>query len=74
MTVTAIRKKLIDYLSEAEADKVKAIYTLLEHELADSYTLTEEQWAIVDAEREKHIAGISKSYSKEEAFAYITGK
>jgi len=35
MTSTAIRQRLITYLSDAEDNKIKAIYTLLEKEIED---------------------------------------
>ena len=34
MTTTAIRKKLTDYLKTADDKKVKAIYTMVEDEIA----------------------------------------
>ncbi|RYZ95257.1 MAG: hypothetical protein EOP47_26180 [Sphingobacteriaceae bacterium] len=74
MTITAIRKKLIDYLADADADKVKAIYTLLENEIEEQYELTEEQFEILDRERELHLNGLSKSYSRQEARLLVTGK
>ena len=33
MTVVALRQKLITYLADAEASKVKALYLLLEKEM-----------------------------------------
>ena len=33
MTTTAIRKKLIDYIQEADDKKVKTMYTLFENEI-----------------------------------------
>ena len=33
MTSTAIRQRLITFLSDAEDNKIKAIYTLLEQEI-----------------------------------------
>ena len=74
MTITTIRKKLIDYLADADADKVKAIYTLLEKEIGEQYVLTDEQFDILERERALHLTGLSKSYSREEARLLITGK
>lgn len=74
MTITTIRKRLIDYLTEADADKVKAVYTLLEAEIGSQFTLSDEQFEILERERELHINGISKSYTRQEAKALITGK
>lgn len=37
MTATAIRQQLYDYIRVAEDRKVKAIYTMLEEEIAELY-------------------------------------
>lgn len=37
MTTTSIRQKLYDYIRVAEDRKVKAIYTMLEAEIEESY-------------------------------------
>ncbi len=68
MTVLAIRQKLMTYLADADDSKVKALYTLLERDIeADNYTLTDEQFEILETEREMHLSGKSKSYTVEEA-------
>jgi hypothetical protein len=76
MTTLAIRKKLITYLADAEDSKVKALYTLLESEIDESnaFALTKEQIQILDIERDLHISGRSKSYSREEASQIIKGQ
>ncbi len=53
MTSTAIRQRLITYLSDAEDNKIRAIYTLLEREIEDeqSFNLSEEHLDILDRER-----------------------
>jgi len=76
MTTTTIRKKLMTYLADADDNKVKALYTLLEHEieLEVDFVLTEEQLVILETERELHLSGESKSYSRAEALEIIKGK
>jgi hypothetical protein len=76
MTMLSIRKKLITYLADAEDSKVRALYTLLESEIQgkDAFALTEEQIQILDMERELHISGQSKSYTREEASQIIKGQ
>jgi hypothetical protein len=76
MTTLTIRQKLMTYLADADDSKVKAIYTLLEREIRkdDIFTLSEEQLQILDEERELHITGQSKSYSREEANQIIKGQ
>jgi hypothetical protein len=75
MTSTAIRQRLITYLSDAEDDKIKAIYTLLEREIEDeqSFSLSEEHLEILDRERELHLKGETKSYSKQDSLDIIKG-
>lgn len=75
MTSTAIRKRLITYLSDAEDNKIKAIYTLLENEIENekSFVLTKDHLEILDKERELHLNGVTDSYSKQDAFDIIKG-
>jgi hypothetical protein len=76
MTTLAIRKKLMTYLADADDNKVKALYTLLEKELQQDElsVLTDEHLQILEREREMHINGQSKSYSREEAWQIIKGQ
>jgi hypothetical protein len=76
MTTITIRQKLMTYLADAEDSKIKALYTLLEKEIKDedSFVLTEEQYRILDHEREMHLSGKSKSYTREEAKQIIKGE
>ena len=50
MTIAAIRQQLMTYLAEANDQKVKALYTLLEGELESQkdFKLSDEQLAIVE--------------------------
>ena len=75
MTSTAIRQRLITYLSDAEDNKIKAIYTLLEKEIESEHTfnLTEEHLEILDREKALHLNGTTKSYSKQDSFDIIKG-
>jgi hypothetical protein len=75
MTSTAIRQRLITYLSDAEDNKIRAIYTLLEREIEEeqSFNLSEEHLDILDRERELHLNGETKSYSKQDSFEIIKG-
>ncbi len=76
MTIATIRKRLITYLQDAEDSTVKAVYTLLEKDIADgSFTLSEEQLQILDRERALYLSGETRSYNKEETITFIkTGK
>jgi hypothetical protein len=76
MTTTAIRKKLITYIADADDKKVKGLYMLVEDEISKKtkFSLSSAQIKILDAEKEKHINGKSKSYSWPEAKDIIRGK
>ena len=75
MTSTAIRQRLITYLSDAEDNKIRAIYTLLEREIENeqSFNLSEEHLDILDRERELYLKGETKSYSKQDSLDIIKG-
>ncbi len=76
MTTAAIRQKLINYLEDADASKVKAVYTLLEKEIEDSesFELSEEQLQIIAEDRVRYLNGEIKGYTVQEANDIVTGK
>jgi ATP-dependent exoDNAse (exonuclease V) alpha subunit len=76
MTTSAIRKKLISFIADADDKKIKGMYMLLAEEIEkeEPFTLSGEHMAILDAEREKHVSGKSKSYSWSQAKQIIRGK
>jgi hypothetical protein len=76
MTITAIRHRLISYLADADDNKVKAVYTLLEKEIDEKqlFVLSDEQLQILDRERELHLNGQSKSYTRNEARQILKGE
>ncbi|HEY8928496.1 MAG TPA: hypothetical protein VIM55_04875 [Mucilaginibacter sp.] len=76
MTTSTIRKKLMTYLADAEDSKIRAIYTLLESDISEetSVRLTDEQWQILDKEREMHLSGQSRSYTRDESRQIIKGQ
>ena len=69
MTTAAIRKKLITYIADADDKKVKGLYMLVEDDISKKtkFSLSATQLKMLDAEKEKHIKGKSKSYSWPEA-------
>ena len=75
MTITAIRNRLISYLANADDNKIKAVYTLLEKDINEKelFVLSEEQVQILDNERKLHLSGQSKSYTRDEARQIIKG-
>jgi hypothetical protein len=76
MTTLTARQKLITYLADADDSKVNALFTLLEKKIQEDhpFLLTGEQLEIPETERNIHIAGQSKSYTRQEAAEIIRGK
>ncbi len=54
---------------------INSLYTLLEGDVRDSspFTLTKQQLALLNNEHALHLAGITQSYSLEEAMKIIRG-
>ena len=69
MTTTVMREQLIAYLAQADDNKIKGLYSLLEENIAEhtSVDLTKEQVDFLDTERKLHMSGESRSYSWQEA-------
>jgi hypothetical protein len=76
MTTTAIRKKLMTYIADADDKKVKGLYMLMEEDISKKtkFSLSAAQLKVLDAEKEKHVKGKSKSCSWPEAKKIIRGK
>jgi len=66
MRTSQIKKQLHDYIDAAEDKKLKAIYTLLEDEIAYNGHLTVEQREEVDRRIADYENGIGKTYTWEE--------
>ena len=75
MTITAIRNRLMSYLANADDNKIKAVYTLLEKDIEEkeTFVLSDEQLEILEKERELHLSGQTKSYTRNEARQIIKG-
>jgi len=76
MTTSAIRKKLMTYIAEADEKKVMGMYMLFEEEIEreKGFKLTDGDIRILDDEREKHVNGKTKSYHWSQAKRIIRGK
>jgi hypothetical protein len=76
MATLTVRQKLMTYLADADDSKVNALYTLLQNDIKqeDAFILTAEQFQILEKERELHLSGESKSYTREEANQIIRGQ
>ncbi|HEY9340698.1 MAG TPA: hypothetical protein VIQ23_03900 [Hanamia sp.] len=76
MTTTSIRKKLIAYIAEADDKKVKGLYKLIENDISGvkKFELSDEHFQILEHDREEHLKGKTKSYSREDAKQIIRGE
>jgi hypothetical protein len=76
MSTEEIRQKLHEFIEAIEDKKAEAIYTLLEDQIdiVQDFELSDEQFEILEKEREKHLNGTSKSYTWEEAQKIIRGR
>ena len=75
MTTAAIRKKLITYIADADAKKVKGLYMLVEDELSKKeFSLSPSEMKMLEKESALHTKGKTKSYSWSEAKEIIRGK
>lgn len=76
MAATAIRKKLITFLADADEKKVRAIYALFEDDIKreEGFKLQEEHLKILDERMARHLDGKDKSSGWEEAHARIKTK
>lgn len=76
MTTTAIRKKLMAYIADADDNKVKGLYRLIESDIShvEKFELNDEHLKILEQDREAHIMGKTKSYNREDAKQIIRGK
>lgn len=73
MTTTAIREKLYDYIRVADDKEVKAIYALLEDQMAPAadWSEDEEFVAELDERVRRYEAGIDRAYTWDELEASI---
>ncbi|HEY4148476.1 MAG TPA: addiction module protein [Chitinophagaceae bacterium] len=73
---TAIRKKLITYLADADEKRVKAIYALFEDDInrEETLKLNESHLKILDERRARHLTGKDKSYGWQDVHSRIRNK
>jgi hypothetical protein len=72
MTLTT-RQKLIVYLADAGEDEVDALYEVVKEGIIEKspLILTDEQLHLLNTERELHLSGKTKSYSRKETIEII---
>jgi Spy/CpxP family protein refolding chaperone len=74
MTTTAIRKKVHQYVDEAEENVLEVVYKMLKLYIGDESVLTPKQKQELDKTLSDHKAGKLKYYSVKQAQDIIYGK
>ena len=69
MRTAQIRQQLHDYIDSAEEKKLKAIYTLVENDITDEFTLTAAQKKELDRRYNDYMNGVGETDSWEETVA-----
>jgi hypothetical protein len=75
MTTVAIRKKLHQFIADADDTKVKELYLQMDGEIAikPSFNCTPKHLVILEEEKRKHLNGLSESYTWNEVKEIIRG-
>jgi ParB-like chromosome segregation protein Spo0J len=76
MNTLTTRQKLITYLADADESEIDALYNSLKQDIAEEkhFTLSEEQFEMLEADRQLYLNGESKSYTRQEANEIIKGQ
>ncbi len=74
MDTTTIKTRLHEYIEQADDKHLEAIYVLLEKEIAPSYQYNNDTLEMLYQRREKHLKGITNSYTAEDAIAFVRSK
>jgi hypothetical protein len=71
MSTVAIRKKLHHYIETAQDKKVKAIFTMVEDEIGETYDRWNDEAFLAELLRreESYLNGTAKTYTPEQVFA-----
>jgi hypothetical protein len=67
MTLAAVKEKLHSYIDQADDKKLKAMYTLLESDMADETLVDEKMMKELDKRWDNYSSGKSKTYTLEES-------
>lgn len=66
----------MNYIADADDKKVKGLFMLIEDDISkeEEFKLDDEQIKMLELDRNQHIKGKSKSYSREDAKQIVLGK
>ena len=75
MTTVTIRKKLHEYIADADDKKIKGMFLLLEDEIdkKEAFKISDSHIKILEEEKKNHSDGSSSSYNWIEAKEIIRG-
>ena len=75
MTTVTLRKKLHEYIADADDKKINGMFLLLEDEIEkkEAFKLTASHINILEEEKKNHAEGSSNSYNWMEAKEIIRG-
>lgn len=71
MNTAIIREQLHQYINNADDHTIEAIFTLLQPDMANKSTYSDEELKAFYERREKYMSGNTTTYSAEEAHDYI---
>ncbi|HLG35293.1 MAG TPA: addiction module protein [Bacteroidia bacterium] len=71
MTLVQLRKKLHGFIDAAEEKKLKALYVIVEDDIASGSLLTAEQKAELDKRLDEYLKNTGTNYSWDEAVKKI---
>jgi hypothetical protein len=76
MATLTPRQKLITYLADAEESEIDALYNVLMKSINNEkhFIISDEELKLLEVERELHLSGKSKSYTREESIQIIKGQ
>ncbi|WP_233194467.1 addiction module protein [Aquimarina sp. I32.4] len=66
MGAVELRSLISEYVNTADERLLKIVKAVMESYHEDEFTITEEQYKIIDQRRERHLKGKSKSFTWEE--------
>ncbi len=71
MTTATIRQQLHKYIDITDDKKIEALFTLLENEINQPYSFSDEEINLLHERAEKYLAGGTKTYTVEDAHKQI---
>jgi hypothetical protein len=74
MENAAIRQKLHDYIDSVDESKLQAMYIILQTDMEQEYSYSDEVIAELHQRRDNHVKGVSASYTVAETLDFVRGQ